>query len=82
MRLTNIVAVLMIALATTSAFLPVAFSLPPLENNVSFPVGTFVVPMDEKQAERILVFGFVHALLRSPNPIEIFRVIEPPNVTL
>ena len=82
MRLTNIVAVLLIALATTSAFLPVAFSLPPLENNVSFPVGTFVVPMDEKQAERILVFGFVHALLRSPNPIEIFRVIEPPNVTL
>ena len=82
MRLTNIVAVLLIALVTTSAFLPVAFSLPPLENHVSFPVGTFVVPMDEKQAERILVFGFVHALLRSPNPIEIFRVIEPPNVTL
>jgi hypothetical protein len=82
MRLTNIVAVLLIALATTSAFLPVAFSLPPLDNNVSFPVGTFVVPMDEKQADRILVFGFVHALLRSPNPIEIFRVIEPPNVTL
>lgn len=82
MRLTNIVAVLLIALATTSAFLPVAFSLPPLDNNVSFPVGTFVVPMDEKQTERILVFGFVHALLRSPNPIEIFRVIETPNVTL
>jgi hypothetical protein len=38
--------------------------------------------MDEKQAERILVFGFVHALLREPNPIVLFRVIEPPDVTL
>ena len=82
MRLTNIVAALVIALATTSVLLPAAFSLPPLENNVTFPAGTFVVPMDGKQTERILVFGFVHALLRSPNPIHLFRVIEPPNVTL
>jgi hypothetical protein len=29
-----------------------------------------------------LVFGFVHALLADPNPITLFRVIEPPNVTL
>jgi len=82
MRLTNLVAVLLIVLAGTSALLPVAFALPPLENGIVVPAGTFVIPMDEKQAERILVFGFVHALLRPPNPITIFRVIEPPNVTL
>jgi len=82
MRLTRALAILLIAVATTSMWLPVALALPPLENNVSFPAGSFVIPMDEKQAERILVFGYVHALLRSPNPIQIFRVIEPPNATL
>lgn len=38
--------------------------------------------MDEKQAERILAFGFVEALLAGPNGIQVFRVIEPPDVTL
>jgi len=61
---------------------PVAYSLPSLESGVSFPVGTFVVPMDEKQAERVVVFGFIHALLRSPNPAQVFRVIEPPDIVL
>lgn len=75
-------AVFVILIATSSAWFPVAFALPPLENSMVFPAGTFVIPMDETQAERILVFGYVHALLRSPNPIQIFRVIEPPNVTL
>jgi hypothetical protein len=82
MRLRNVLAAFIIVIATTSTWFPVAFALPPLENNMVFPAGTFVVPMDETQAERILVFGYVHALLRSPNPIQIFRVIEPPNVTL
>jgi hypothetical protein len=82
MRHRNAAAVLLILLATASMWIPVAFALPPLENGMSFPAGTFVIPMDEKQAERILVFGFVHALLREPNPIVLFRVIEPPNVTL
>lgn len=81
MRLTRLVVVLLIVLTLASAWLPIAYALPPLET-VTFPAGTFVLPMDEKQAERILVFGFVHALLRSPNPITIYRVIEPPNVTL
>jgi len=82
MRPMRVLAIFLIALATASMWLPIASALPPLENNVSFPAGSFVIPMDEKQAERILVFGYVHALLRSPNPIQIFRVIEPPNVTL
>jgi hypothetical protein len=82
MRLRNVAAVLVILLATASTWTPIAFALPPLENGVSFPTGTFVIPMDGKQAERILVFGFVHALLADPNPIILFRVIEPPDVTL
>jgi len=82
MRRRNAVTVLVIVLAIASALLPVASALPPLTNGLSFPAGTFVIPMDEKQTERIVVFGFVHALLREPNPIQLFRVIEPPNVTL
>lgn len=53
--------------------------LPPLET-LSFPVGTIVIPMDARQKERLVVFGFVHALLR--NGLELFRIIEPPSVTL
>lgn len=81
MRLTKVAAVLMMALAVASTLLPTALALPPLENNVTFPAGSFVIPMDDLQAERILVFGFVHALLLAPDPIQIFRVIEPPNAT-
>ena len=82
MRVRNVAAVLVILLAIASTFTPIASALPPLENGVSFPAGTFVIPMDGNQAERILVFGFVHALLADPNRITLFRVIEPPNVTL
>jgi len=82
MRLRNLAAVVVILIAIASMWTPIAFSLPPLENGVSFPAGTFVIPMDGKQADRILVFGYVHALLDAPNPITLYRVIEPPNVTL
>jgi hypothetical protein len=82
MRVRNVAAVLVILLAIASTFAPIAFALPPLENGITFPAGTFVIPMDGNQAERILVFGFVHALLAAPNGIQLFRVIEPPNVTL
>jgi hypothetical protein len=82
MRVRNVAAVLVILLAIASTLSPIAFALPPLENGITFPAGTFVIPMDGHQAERILVFGFVHALLADPNRIQLFRVIEPPNVTL
>jgi hypothetical protein len=78
----NVAAVLLILLAATSMWITIASAVPQLENGTSFPAGALVIPMDDKQAERILVFGFVHALLRDPNPIVLFRVIEPPNVTL
>ena len=74
--------ILCLLLSALSLQLPVAHALPPLENGVLFPAGTYVIPMDEKQAERILVWGFIDALLRSSSNVQIFRVIEPPNVTL
>jgi hypothetical protein len=80
MRLRNAVAILVIALVLASTCIQIASALPPLENGVSFPAGTFVIPMDEKQADRVLVFGLVHALLYENATL--FRVIEPPNVTL
>ncbi|HXZ98471.1 MAG TPA: hypothetical protein VED24_03810, partial [Candidatus Acidoferrum sp.] len=80
MRLRNALAILVIALVLASTCIQIASALPPLENGISFPVGTFVIPMDEKQADRVLVFGFVHALVYEN--VTLFRVIEPPNVTL
>jgi hypothetical protein len=82
MRMMRVGAVVLVFLMAFAACLPIVPAFPPLEDHVTFPLGTFVIPMDEKQAERVLVFGFVHALLRSPNAIQIFRVIEPPDVTL
>ncbi|WP_455363296.1 hypothetical protein [[Eubacterium] cellulosolvens] len=82
MRITAIAAVVLAFLTGFAACLPIVFAAPPLEDHVVFPAGTFVIPMDEKQAERVLVFGFVHALLRPPNAIQVFRVIEPPDASL
>jgi hypothetical protein len=47
----------------------------------TFPVGTLVVPMDNRQADRVRVYGLMHEFLRTPNA-EVARVIEPPDVTL
>jgi len=43
----------------------------------SFPAGTAVIPMDEKQADRLAAYGLVHALLRAGVPVH--RVVTPPN---
>ncbi|UCE73951.1 MAG: lamin tail domain-containing protein [Methanomassiliicoccales archaeon] len=48
--------------------------------NITFPVGSFVIPMDDKQNDVIKAFGFMHALLRNDSMIH--RIIEPPNVTI
>jgi len=47
---------------------------------ITFPSGTFVVPMDDKQNNVTRAFGFIHAVLR--NGGDVYRVIEPPDVTL
>ena len=82
MLLNRAAVIVLVLIAASSPFLPTASSLPALMNGISFPAGTFVIPMDDKQVDRIQVFGLVHALLRSPNPIQLFRIIEPPDVSL
>lgn len=46
----------------------------------TFPAGTFVIPMDDKQADKIKAFGLVHKILT--NGADVYRIIEPPDVTL
>jgi hypothetical protein len=47
---------------------------------VTFPLGSFVIPMDDKQADILQAFGFTHALLR--NGATIFRIIQPPDMVI
>ena len=58
-----------------------AFALPPLAAG-TFPTGTLVVPMDDKQTDRVRVYGFIHEFLRSGSDVGLARVIEPPDVTM
>lgn len=46
----------------------------------TFPWGSLIIPMDDKQGDVVLAFGFMHALLR--NGTNIYRIIEPPDVRL
>jgi hypothetical protein len=50
--------------------------------NGTFPIGTLVVTVDGKQADRLHVFGFIHELLRDNPNLEVARVIEPPDVRM
>ncbi len=56
-------------------------ALPPLAAG-TFPVGTIIFPMDNKQADRVHVYGFIHEFLRLVPGAELARVIEPSDVTL
>lgn len=62
------------ALNYVAGFLPLAAG--------TFPSGTIVVPMDNKQADRIKVYGFVHQFLQSRPDAEVARIIEPPDVSM
>jgi hypothetical protein len=73
-------------LITMVAFsaMPMAFGeMRPLES-ATFPVGTYVISMDEKQDALkpgdVTVFGFIWAILN--DGADIYRIIEPPDVTL
>jgi hypothetical protein len=64
--------------------MPVAFAgILPLET-AKFPVGTLVIPMDEKQTAlapgNVTVFGFIWTILN--DGADIYRIIEPTDVTL
>ena len=56
-------------------------ALPPLSAG-TFPSGTFLVPMDSKQADRVHVYGFIHEFLRIGPDTGLARIIEPPDVTI
>ncbi|UCF07268.1 MAG: lamin tail domain-containing protein [Thermoplasmata archaeon] len=53
---------------------------PPIFQTVTFPVDSFIIPMDDKQNDVLKAFGFIHALLR--NGRTIYRIIEPPDVNI
>jgi hypothetical protein len=73
-----------LALLLTFSIVPMVFAgISPLET-AKFPVGTYVIPMDEKQSalapDNVTVFGFIWAILN--DGADIYRIIEPPDVTL
>ncbi|HXY82623.1 MAG TPA: hypothetical protein VEH56_02805 [Candidatus Saccharimonadales bacterium] len=76
----RIIVCLVLALVLIAPILD-ASALPPLGAG-TFPTGTFVVPMDGKQADRVHVYGFIHEFLRNTPNGEIARVIETPDVTM
>jgi len=81
-RPTKLLACLVLFIVLISpALYAVSAALPPLAAG-TFPVGTFVVPMDGKQADRIRVYGFIHEFLRSAPGLQMARVIEPPDVSM
>ena len=57
------------------------FALAPLAAG-TFPGGTIVVPMDDKQADRVRVYGLIHEFLRLVPNSMVARVIEQPDVTM
>jgi hypothetical protein len=70
-----------IFLALTLPATEIAFALPPLAAG-TFSPGTIVVPMDDKQVDRIHVYGFIHEFLKNNPGSSVARIIEPPNVIL
>jgi hypothetical protein len=54
----------------------------PAVSSGTFSPGTIVVPMDDKQVDRIHVYGFIHEFLRDNPGSAVARIIEPPDVTL
>ncbi len=73
----------LIALVAFSIMATACARMRPLEG-ATFPVGTYVIPMDEKQNALkpgdVTVFGFIWAILNDGANIN--RIIEPSDVTL
>jgi len=47
---------------------------------ITFPAGTYVIPMDDKQNDIIRAFGFLAKVLHQNATI--YRIIEPPDITI
>jgi hypothetical protein len=80
-RYRSIVACVLIGVVLLAPLLTLAGALPPLASG-TFPSGTFLVPMDSKQADRVHVYGFIHEFLRLTPGSGLARIIEPPDVTI
>ena len=72
---------LLVFLALMMPATQIAFAVPAVSSG-TFSPGTIVVPMDDKQVDRIHVYGFIHEFLRDNPGSSVARVIEPPDVTL
>ena len=80
-RSRQLLSCLVVFLALMIPATQIVFALPVLTAG-TFSPGTIVVPMDDKQVDRIHVYGFIHEFLRSNPGSAVARVIEPPDVTL
>jgi hypothetical protein len=81
MKYRQLVACLLLFLAVLTPALSIVGALPPLAA-ATFPTGTIVVAMDNKQGDRIHVYGFIHEFLRTTADAGMARIIEPPDVTM
>ena len=72
---------LVLVFAFTIPLTQIAYALSPLSSG-TFSPGTIVVPMDDKQADRVHVYGLIHEFLRDNPGSQVSRIIEPPNVVL
>jgi hypothetical protein len=77
----SLVVCLLLGVVLLTPVLDFAGALPPLGAG-TFPSGTFLVPMDGKQADRVHVYGFIHEFLRLTPNAGLARIIEPPDVTI
>lgn len=77
----EILACLVLLIVVLAPVLDAVSALPPLAA-ATFPVGTIVVPMDGKQADRVRVYGFIHEFLRLTPDSGLARIIEPPDVSM
>ena len=75
--------VLLVLFLLSVLSIPSVSAMPTL-TTTSFPVGTYVIPMDEKQSALtsgdVTVYGFIWAIL--DGGADIYRIIEPPDETL
>jgi len=77
----EILACLVLLLVALGPSLYAVSALPPLAS-ATFPAGTIVVPMDDKQADRIRVYGFIHEFQASRSDAILARILEPPDVSM
>jgi hypothetical protein len=77
----DVLACLILLIVVLAPVLSAVSALPPLAA-ATFPVGTIVVPMDGKQADRVHVYGFIHEFLSLTPESGLSRIIEPPDVSM